>query len=29
MSKLETDVHDPRQRYEPHDSQHSPVVLYT
>ena len=27
MSKLETDVNE-QQRYEPHDSQHSPVVLY-
>ena len=28
MSKLEADVGEPQQRYEPHDVQHSPVVLH-
>jgi hypothetical protein len=27
MSKLEPDVHEPQQRYQPHDIEHSPVVL--
>lgn len=27
MSMLETDVHEPERRYQPHDAQHSPVVL--
>ena len=28
MSTLETDAHEPEHRYEPHDTQHSPVVLH-
>ncbi len=28
MSMLETDVHEPERQYQPHTTQHSPVVLY-
>ena len=28
MSKIETDRHEPPRKYEPHDEQHSPIVLY-